>query len=159
MTIFIGECCNGPFLDNLTDLMVKRFNIPYTISGGLTMLPCGLSPVCSMIWFWFIKKYPSKRRLIFVLIALQSVLLHLILLLVPNSEEPTSIHYVFVVMSLLCYAFAYAGFLGIINASITMIVPPNLIGTAYGALGFADTLGMGIMPIIVAAITNYFGKD
>lgn len=159
MTVFVGECCNGPFLDNLTDLILKRFGIPYTVSGALTMIPCGLTPLCSILWFWFINKYPSKRRLIFCCIALQSVVLHLVMLLIPNSEEPSFVQYFFVAFSLLCYALAYSGFLGVVGTSITMIVPCNLTGTAYGALGFVDTLSMGLIPIVNGAITTSAGDD
>lgn len=159
LAIFFGECCNGPFLDNLTDLLLKRFGIPYTTAGALTMIPCGLSPVCALVWYYFLSRFPNRRRLIMVCIACLSLALHVTVLLIPNSGEPGFLQYFLVALALLCYAFAYAGFLGVLNSSVTMIVPPNLVGTAYGALGFVDTLGMGLMPIFNGLIASSSGDE
>ena len=48
----------------------------------------------------------------------------------------------------------YSGFLGLIAPNSTIMVPKNLIGTAYGCVGSTFALSMTIMPIFNGLITS-----
>ena len=57
MTVFFGESSIGPYFDNLTDLLVKRFGVPYITAGQISMIPCGLCPLFAIVVYFILKKY------------------------------------------------------------------------------------------------------
>lgn len=154
LVVFLGNCSMTPYVDNLTDLLVKRFGIQYANAGLFVMVPSGLCPLFGFIWIWLIKKYPNERRLIFITMSLSTVMLHLLMMVVPNTDTPTIAVYILVPFALSMYSISFSGFLGLIAPSTSILVPKNLIGTAYGCVGSMFALSMTIMPIFNGLITS-----
>ena len=69
-------------MDNLNDLLVKRFNIPYPDAGALLIIPYSGLTIFSIIFSVLISKKPHTRRNTFLmsnlLYALAQVLLYLL---------------------------------------------------------------------------------
>lgn len=86
LVVFLGNTSMTPYIDNLTDLLVKRFGIEYANAGLFVMVPSGLCPLFAFIWIWLVKKYPHQRRLLFAAMASSTVLLHLLMMIIPNSN-------------------------------------------------------------------------
>ena len=84
-TVFCGESVTGPYFNNLTDLLVKRFNIPYTTAGQISMIPTGFAPVFSLCIFFILKYNQSKRRIILIVLNFLSVVCHVTMLMIPNT--------------------------------------------------------------------------
>ena len=118
------------------------------------MIPCGVCPLFAIIWFRAVKKFHTKRRILFIIMASLSLLSHLIMLVTPNSNSPTVLHTFMISISLLFLSGGVAGSLGLIEMSLTMIVPKKLIGTAYGSIGAVDALSMSLMPILNGLVTS-----
>lgn len=147
VTVFFGESSIGPYFDNLTDLLVKRFNIPYTTAGQLSMIPTGFSPIFSMCFFFLLKRYQSKRRIIIIILNGLSVVCHVTMLLIPNTDTPTPATYFFSMFALLCLSGSFAGYLGVLEVSAGMLVPKHLLGVAYGSVAAVNSLSMALMPL------------
>lgn len=79
---FFSEISLGGFMDNLNDLLVKRFSIPYTDAGALLITPYSGLTLFSIIFSVLISKRPSIRRNTYListlLYALGQVLLYLL---------------------------------------------------------------------------------
>lgn len=67
MACFMAEVSLGSFMDNLNDLFVKRFNIPYTHAGFLLMIPFFGVTFFSIGISTLMKKKPHIRRTLFVI--------------------------------------------------------------------------------------------
>ena len=147
-TIFIGMCSISPFLDNLTDLLNKRFNMPYTTAGLFTMIPCGISPLFSIMLFYFLKKYQKQRRLLIVIVTLFAPFTHLLFAAIQNTTTPGVFEYILIGVALLFLSITFAGFLGVLEASVSMIVSNHLLGIAYGGVAAVIALSMSLMPIL-----------
>ena len=63
---FFSEASLGPFNDNLNDLLVKRFSIPYADAGRLLLIPSGGLSICSVIIGKVFTHYPRLRRRSFI---------------------------------------------------------------------------------------------
>lgn len=64
---FFSEVSLGGFMDNLNDLLVKRFNIPYTDAGALLIIPYSGLTIFSIIFSVLITKKPHIRRNTFLI--------------------------------------------------------------------------------------------
>lgn len=150
---FLMACGLPTFLDNCNDLLIKRFGMLHSVAGGLLMIPNGLLPFLSIFWSnVLIKRYPHKRRLLFLLITILSVLCHLIILLMHNTDHSEVGQYVLVVIGFILYGLAVSGFETLIVPGITLIVPVNVLGMAFGASGSANALSQALMPLVDALI-------
>lgn len=156
--IFVCESALGPFLDNATDLLVKRFNFSYVTAGRLMMLPFGLTPVMSLVWSkLFVGKYPTKRRLFFIITGLQALIPHVILYVMPNNPpntSPVAYQYVSVIIALSIFSLSFAGFCSVMIPSISLIVEEKSIGTAFSAVGSASSLSQALMPIFNSLVID-----
>lgn len=65
----------------------------------------------------------------------------------PNTNNPSAIQYIAITIALLSLSSSFAGLLGIIEVSIGMIVPKNLLGAVYGSIGAVNALALALMPI------------
>lgn len=158
LLIFLCESALGPFLDNATDLLVKRFNFSYVVAGRLMMIPFGLTPPMSLLWSkLFIAKHPTKRRFMFVATGLLALLPHVILYLMSNNPpdvHPEPYQYVLAIFSLTMFSMAFAGFCSIMIPSIQLIADEKAIGTAYSAVGSASSLSQAIMPVFNSLVID-----
>ena len=59
MLVFFSEGSLGPFNDNLNDLLVNRFNIPYKDAGGLLLIPFGGLSIFSILVGLYLSKKPT----------------------------------------------------------------------------------------------------
>lgn len=125
------------------------------------MIPFGMTPVMSLVWSkLIINRYPSKRRLSFVVIGIVSLLPHLILYLMLNNAvdaSPSPFQYTLVILSLLLFSFAFAGFCSVMIPSVALISDEKAIGTAFSAVGSASSLGQAFMPIFNALVIDEGG--
>jgi sugar phosphate permease len=76
------------FVSLQTDLIVKRFGISYATSGKLGIIPYGCAILSLIIWSLLIKKYPSKRRNIFISMPTLVLIAHIMLFFIPNTTDP-----------------------------------------------------------------------
>jgi hypothetical protein len=68
--IFFTEYCVGPFIDNLNDTLVKRFQIPYVTAGEILIIPYGLASILSIALGKMLSIRPTWRRKSFFLASL-----------------------------------------------------------------------------------------
>lgn len=116
------------------------------------MIPFGLTPPLSLVWSQLSNKYPQHRRIYFISIGLISLILNVLMFVLPNTDSPSAAHYVISVICLLLLSLAFAGFCTLIIPSVSLIVPEQAMGTAFGASGSATALSQAIMPILNALI-------
>jgi hypothetical protein len=83
LSCFFSEISLGGFMDNLNDLLVKRFNIAYTDAGALLIIPYSGLTIFSIIFSVLISKKPSFRRITYVISTLLYALGQIFLYLLP----------------------------------------------------------------------------
>jgi hypothetical protein len=84
--IFFAEASLGPFNDNLNDLIVKRFNIPYVTVGKLLLIPFTFLAPFSLAVGTICTKKPHYRRNIMLISSLIYFSAILSLYLLPNTK-------------------------------------------------------------------------
>jgi hypothetical protein len=72
-----------------------------------------------------------------------------------NTNDPSVVQYITIIVALLSFSSSFAGLLGIIEVSIGMIVPQNLLGAVYGSIGAVNALALALMPIFNGEIMKH----
>lgn len=98
--------------------------MPYTVAGGLLMIPFGLTPPLSLVWSRvLVKRHPNRRRLLFILITVLGIITHLIFILLRNSTQVSIIQYILITLSLIIFSLTFSGFVTLIIPCVSLIVP------------------------------------
>jgi peptidoglycan/LPS O-acetylase OafA/YrhL len=106
--IFFFEAALGPYFDNLNDMIVKRFNIEYTMAGKLLLLPEGLLVFFGYALSKICYETPKWRRKIMLGITLAYFFAISLVYLLPNTDEPGFLHYLVIIVFLLCMSIMFA---------------------------------------------------
>ena len=122
MLVFFSEGSLGPFNDNLNDLLVNRFNIPYKDAGGLLLIPFGGLSIFSILVGLYLSKKPTHRRSSFLLSTTLYFVFMGCLYLLPNTTNPTLLYYYVISLFLLSMSFCFAIFYAAICTSIAYVV-------------------------------------
>lgn len=85
-TTLFTEASLGSCLDNMNDLLVKRFNIPYTDAGLLLITPYSGLAIFSVIFGFAIGKWPQSRRPTYVLSTALYFVGQILLYLLPETQ-------------------------------------------------------------------------
>lgn len=108
VAIFFFQACLGPFFDNLNDLMVKRFNISYTDSGNMLLIPFSMLVVFAYLLTKISKSKPHWRRPCLLFASILYFLTISLLYLMPNTNTPTPIYYIVISFYLLTMSMMFA---------------------------------------------------
>jgi MFS-type transporter involved in bile tolerance (Atg22 family) len=73
------------FISFQTDFIIKRFNIDYVTAGQIGMIPYSTAVASILIWGNLIKRFPHKRRVFMICLALIAELVYTTLFLLPNT--------------------------------------------------------------------------
>jgi hypothetical protein len=140
--IFFTEYCVGPFIDNLNDTLVKRFQIPYVTAGEILIIPYGLASILSIALGKMLSIRPTWRRKSFFLASLLYFLGLAGLYFLPNirkGDKASSFHYVVIAFFCIAMSFIFAEIYSCLCSCIIYVVEKKYLGTAWGVIG--STLG------------------
>ena len=124
-------------MDNLNDLIVKRFSISYSNAGRLLLIPFGGLSILSIIVGKTFIHYPHLRRGSFLLSTCLFFVMMVCLYFLPNTSDPSAWHYIFIILFLISMSFAFTIFYAGVSPAISYIVEEESIGTAWGVVGTA----------------------
>ena len=146
--IFFSESCMGPFNDNLNELLVRRFGISYTTSGGLLLIPMTGLTVLTFVFGKMLRDNAAIRRLSIAVGSLFYLATMTSLYFLPNTTHPQLYHYFVIVIFLLSFSVFATVYLSFLTTSIPFYVSPSVLGTAWGlagsSVGFAQCIIPGI---------------
>lgn len=148
------EVSLGSFNDNLNDLIVKRFNIPYADAGILLVIPFASVAILSILFSIVMNKHPKTRRTLMVASTVLYLVGQIVLYFLPDTQEPTAWYYVVISFFCLTNGFGFAILFSGLQAAIPYVVEKKTIGTAYGVLGCAVGFSQCLMPFVNIAIID-----
>lgn len=120
--VFFSEGSLGPFLNNLNDLIVRRFAISYADTGKLLIIPFGALSIFSVIVGKVFTQNSKIRRKSFLFSTSLYFVMMAALYFVPNQESPSTFYYFFVALFLLTMSFAFSIFYSGMCTSISYVV-------------------------------------
>lgn len=150
--IFCSEASLGSFNDNLNELIVSRFNFKYADTGKILLIPFMGMAIFTIIIGYLLRQKPHLRRIIIAFGTMLYFAAHVGLYLLPNTKNPQTYHYVYVVFFLLSMSFSFAVYYSALTASISFLVNPSVLGTAWGCAGSAIGISQCFIPLLFTAI-------
>jgi hypothetical protein len=120
--IFFTMASIAPFIDNLTDLIVKCYSFSYSTAGQLVMILFVFLTLFSIILGNILSANPHTRRSIYLFSTTLYFLSMIALYFLPSTSKPEVYHYVAVAIFLLVMSFNFATFNTCLTTSITYTV-------------------------------------
>lgn len=99
-------------------------------------------------------KRPKSRRSFFVASTGCYLLGQISLYLLPETDDPSALHYIVIIFFCLTHAFGFSIIFSGIQAAIPYVVDKKTIGTAFGVLGCAVGLSQSVIPFVNIAIID-----
>jgi MFS family permease len=99
-------------------------------------------------------KKPKTRRPTYVISTFLYFLCHLFLYLLPETQNPSNLHYIVSAFFCVSMSFGFSIYYTGILASIPSIVPEKSVGTAFGVIGCVVGLSQCITPFINIGIID-----
>jgi MFS family permease len=136
---------------NLNDLIVNRFNIPYTTTGQLLLIPFILGSLFSLLFGKILISKPTLRRKMVlssnIVITIAMIIFYFLPSLNPN-EDIDSFTYIWVVFYLVMFSVFFGSIYTILVSSVSLLADKKRLGTAWGVVGTAIGLGQSVSPLI-----------
>jgi MFS family permease len=131
------------YIDNLNDLLVKRFQFSYVTAGYFLFIPYGLAAAFSFLIGKVLNKIPTLKRKIIVFGSILYSVGILASFLLPNidkSEPVPSYYYGIVGIQFLTISLMMSILYGCLSSSIKYVVDENHLGVGWGVIG--STVGL-----------------
>ena len=136
----------GPFNDNLNELLIRRFGVPYTTAGQLLLIPMSGLTILTFIFGNILKNNPRVRRLSIAVASVLYLTTMAALYYLPNSAEPTLTHYIMIVVFLASFSVFATVYYASLTTSVPYLVKSSILGTAWGFAGCAVGFSQCIIP-------------
>lgn len=159
VAILLTEASTATFIDNLNDLLVKRFGFSYVVSGRLCMIPYVSLTFLAIVAGKLIADNPQYRRLSYVASSVEFFFIMICLYFLPNSTQPSVLHYIVVITFNLSIGLAMGIFYSGLFTCIPFSVDDKVVGTAWGFSGMAIGLASCTVPLLYAGIVSLDEKN
>lgn len=154
LSVFFTEGSINPVIDNLSDYISRSFGIQLSTVGMIVpILFICLTPF-SMFLGKIIELYPAQKRNIMIGSRLAYFIALIFLLNIPQTDAPTSSHYVIIVFFLLIMSFNWAAFHSILEPGVAYYANKNELGTAMGVMGSAIGLTQCVFSLMNISVTS-----
>lgn len=134
-----------PFTSFAPDILQNKYGLSTQLAGTLTSMVTMATVVFTPLAGWLIDRY-GKRATIMIYGSLILIIVHLTLAF--TSIPP------YIPMGLLGIAFSLVP--AAMWPSVPYLVKESQLGTAYGAMGLIQNIGLWGIPILIGKITDWF---
>ena len=101
---------------------MKSYGIPYEEVGKFLLIPYSGLAILSIIIGNILKTKPYLRRILFILSSFLYLLAFIGLYKIPNTKNPSPLHYSIIIIFLAVMSFAFAVYYTCLTSSIPYVV-------------------------------------
>lgn len=151
LTLFFAVSIEGSIIINANDMLHERVGFNNVQAGTIVMMTMLINGPVTPIWA-LIKNKIEKQRILFVVIGGVLFLDILVLYLLPG--EVSGLSFFMAYLGFILLGVWDSGAVTVIVGSIPLVVGPELLPLGFSIYTSSLALGLGLAPIITAAIIN-----